>query len=47
MIRREVYERLLQRWPEFRLKFPPTEIRHFEEDGACAAKEKEAVQEMM
>ncbi|MBI4463300.1 MAG: UbiD family decarboxylase, partial [Acidobacteria bacterium] len=31
-LRREVYERLLSRWPEFGISFPPPEIRHFEED---------------
>jgi UbiD family decarboxylase len=39
-LRREVYERLVKRWPEFGLKFPPPVIRHFEEDGASAGKEK-------
>ena len=39
-IRREVYERLVQRWSEFGLKFPPPVIANFEEDGAPVADEK-------
>lgn len=35
-IRREVYERLLARWSEFGLNFPPPEIRNFEESVAGA-----------
>ena len=33
-IRREVYDKLVARWDEFGLKFPPPQIRTFEEDGA-------------
>ena len=32
-IRREVYDRLIARWSEFGLKFPPPVIRNFEEDA--------------
>jgi UbiD family decarboxylase len=47
-IRREVYERLVKRWGEFGLKFPPPVITNFEEDGASIPEEKgEPVREMM
>jgi len=39
-IRREVYDRLVARWHEFGLKFPPPVLRHFEEDGAAAESQK-------
>src|SRR3990172_3272613 len=39
-IRREVYDRLVGRWHEFGLKFPPPVLRHFEEDGAAAESQK-------
>jgi UbiD family decarboxylase len=47
-LRREVYEKLVKRWPEFGLKFAPPKITNFEEDGASASREKtEPVREMM
>jgi hypothetical protein len=39
-IRREVYERLLARWSELGFKFPPPEIRNFEEDETGTAPRK-------
>jgi 3-polyprenyl-4-hydroxybenzoate decarboxylase len=40
-IRREMYERLLARWNEFGLKFPPPVIRTFEGDGVSSEKQPE------
>ncbi|MBI4444073.1 MAG: UbiD family decarboxylase [Acidobacteria bacterium] len=48
-LRREVYERLVARWNEFGLKFPPPQIRHFEQDGSLVVPEfaKSSEREMM
>ena len=45
-LRREVYERLLKRWPEFGLKTSPPRITNFEGEGASGLKKK-AVRGMM
>jgi len=37
-LRRAVYERLVARWQEFGLPFPPPQIRHFEEDRSADLK---------
>ena len=45
---RKVYERLVNRWPEFGLKFPPPRITNFEgEDTAIPDLKSEVVREMM
>jgi len=48
-LRREVYERLVARWNEFGLQFPPPQIRHFEQDGSLVVPElqKSSEREMM